>query len=125
MKAPATPANQFAALTLVELTAQKEILEQTIAEKVAEARADIQARVDALASFGGAQPPAPAKRQYNKRNATAPGAPGEKVHALKGRPVPPKFRGPNGETWSGRGLAPRWLTALEQGGKKRDKYRIA
>ena len=35
--------------------------------------------------------------------------------------VAPKFRGPNGETWSGRGLTPRWLAALEaQGGRKED-----
>jgi DNA-binding protein H-NS len=27
--------------------------------------------------------------------------------------VPVKYRGPNGETWSGRGKAPNWLTSLE------------
>ena len=26
--------------------------------------------------------------------------------------VAAKFRGPNGETWSGRGLTPKWLAAL-------------
>ena len=35
--------------------------------------------------------------------------------------VAAKYRGPNGETWSGRGLMPRWLMMLvEQGGKKED-----
>ena len=28
--------------------------------------------------------------------------------------VPAKYRGPDGETWSGRGLTPRWLAALMQ-----------
>ena len=28
--------------------------------------------------------------------------------ALKGRKVPPKYRGPSGETWAGRGARPRW-----------------
>ena len=37
------------------------------------------------------------------------------------KPVAAKFRGPNGETWSGRGLTPRWLaTLLEQGRHKED-----
>jgi DNA-binding protein H-NS len=26
--------------------------------------------------------------------------------------IPPKFRGPNGEEWSGRGHTPKWLTVL-------------
>jgi DNA-binding protein H-NS len=42
----------------------------------------------------------------------------------KGIKVPPKYRGPNGEEWAGRGARPRWLTALV--GKKGsvEKYRI-
>lgn len=35
------------------------------------------------------------------------------------------FRGPNGETWSGRGRTPNWLAALESQGQKRDRFRIA
>jgi DNA-binding protein H-NS len=41
-----------------------------------------------------------------------------------GEPIPPKFRGPNGEEWSGRGHTPRWLTALEATGRSRDEFRI-
>jgi DNA-binding protein H-NS len=38
-----------------------------------------------------------------------------------GTKVAPKYRGPAGETWSGRGLMPRWLnTLVEQGTKKED-----
>lgn len=38
-----------------------------------------------------------------------------------GTTVAPKFRGPNGETWSGRGLMPRWMAALvAQGSQKED-----
>jgi DNA-binding protein H-NS len=42
----------------------------------------------------------------------------------KGIKVPPKYRGPDGEEWAGRGARPRWLTALV--GKKGsiEKYRI-
>ena len=31
--------------------------------------------------------------------------------SLKGKTVPPKYRGPDGETWAGRGARPRWLVA--------------
>jgi len=47
-----------------------------------------------------------------------------KLHAAKGKKVAPKYRGPGGETWSGRGLAPRWLADLEGKGKKRESYLI-
>ncbi|MDP1998763.1 MAG: H-NS histone family protein [Rhodoferax sp.] len=35
-----------------------------------------------------------------------------------------KFRGPNGESWSGRGLMPRWLTALVAQGRTKDEFAI-
>jgi|SRR5215831_10395350 DNA-binding protein H-NS len=44
--------------------------------------------------------------------------------ALKGRKVPPKYRGPKGETWAGRGARPRWLVAVIKGGKKLDDFLI-
>src|SRR5215813_8511970 len=44
--------------------------------------------------------------------------------ALKGRKVPPKYRGPSGETWAGRGARPRWLVAVIKGGKKLDDFLI-
>jgi DNA-binding protein H-NS len=35
----------------------------------------------------------------------------------KGYKVAPKFKGPHGEKWSGRGKTPRWLTAAMSEGK--------
>ena len=43
---------------------------------------------------------------------------------LKGKKVPPKYRGPSGETWAGRGARPRWLVAAIKGGKKLDDFLI-
>ena len=34
------------------------------------------------------------------------------------------YRGPNGETWSGRGLMPRWLTVLVQSGLDKEAFKI-
>lgn len=41
------------------------------------------------------------------------------------RAVAPKYRHPDtGETWSGRGKAPRWLTAAEAAGASRETFLI-
>jgi DNA-binding protein H-NS len=42
-----------------------------------------------------------------------------------GTPAPIKYRGPNAETWTGRGLAPNWLSALIAQGHKKEDYLIA
>src|SRR5262245_12799787 len=44
--------------------------------------------------------------------------------ALKGRKVPPKYRGQAGETWAGRGAKPRWLVAAIKDGKKIEDFLI-
>jgi DNA-binding protein H-NS len=44
--------------------------------------------------------------------------------SLKGRKVPPKYRGPSGEIWAGRGAKPRWLVAAMKGGKELDDFLI-
>lgn len=56
------------------------------------------------------------------------------LEAVKGRarkaaspatkPAAAKFRGPNGEAWSGRGLMPRWLAALVAQGKTKEEFAI-
>ena len=38
--------------------------------------------------------------------------------------VAAKYKGPNGETWSGRGLTPRWLSALLIDGKTKADFSI-
>jgi DNA-binding protein H-NS len=46
---------------------------------------------------------------------------------LKGSSVAPKYRNPENatETWAGRGLKPRWLTAAIKSGKKLEDFAIA
>jgi DNA-binding protein H-NS len=39
--------------------------------------------------------------------------------------VAAKYRGPNGETWSGRGLTPKWLSSLIAQGGTKEQYLIA
>lgn len=41
-----------------------------------------------------------------------------------GAPVAAKYLGPNGESWSGRGLTPRWLASLLSQGKTKEDFAI-
>ena len=40
-------------------------------------------------------------------------------------PVAAKYRGPNGESWSGRGLMPKWLSALVAKGQSKESFSVA
>jgi DNA-binding protein H-NS len=44
--------------------------------------------------------------------------------ALKGRKVPVKYRDKSGNTWTGRGAQPRWMTAAIKSGAKRDDFLV-
>jgi DNA-binding protein H-NS len=35
-----------------------------------------------------------------------------------------KYRGPSGETWSGRGFVPNWLRTLEEQGRSREEFLV-
>lgn len=68
------------------------------------------------AAFGK---PAAARRGPAKKSAATSAATPAK------RPVAPKYRHPETkETWSGRGKAPRWLTAAEAAGASRESFLI-
>jgi DNA-binding protein H-NS len=49
---------------------------------------------------------------------------GPRSSPMKGRKVAPKFRGPEGETWAGRGARPRWLSALIKQGHELEEFAI-
>ena len=74
---------------------------------------------DLLAALG-------APRKGRGRPADARKAKPAKVKKLKGstNAVAAKYRGPNGETWSGRGLTPRWLSTLLAQGQSKDAFAI-
>ena len=52
---------------------------------------------------------------------------GPRSSSLRGNVVAPKYRNPENpsETWAGRGLKPKWLTAALQGGRKLEHFAIA
>lgn len=58
------------------------------------------------------------------KGAKATGSKTTQRGASKGRKVPAKYRGPNGEAWSGRGKQPRWLAALVAEGRSPSEFLI-
>ena len=56
-------------------------------------------------------------------------APSKPVNPVKGKkPVvssPAKYRGPEGQTWTGKGTAPKWLNDLVASGKTREDFLIS
>ena len=90
--------------TLLTLRAD---VEKTLAER----SRDLQRQ---LAMLGG---------EVGKRRGRPPGPAGRRS-AMKGVKVPPKYRGPGGETWAGRGATPRWLAALLKEGHSIEEYAI-
>lgn len=93
---------------LKDLIAQRAALDQQIAQAQRDARAQAIAQVKTLmAEHGLTQADLVAKR----------GKPGKAKTG--GTKVAAKYRNKaTGETWSGRGLQPRWLKAALAGGKK-------
>jgi DNA-binding protein H-NS len=87
-------------------------LRADIEKALAERGRDLQRQ---LALLGGA---------VAKRRGRPAGRPG-RVSAMRGKSVPPKYRGPGGETWAGRGATPRWLTALVKEGHSVEEFAIA
>ena len=81
-------------------------LRRRVDEMLLEHRAELEKRLERMTAFAGA-------RAVRGRGSV-----------LKGKKVPPKYRGPSGETWAGRGAKPRWLVAAIKGGKKLDDFLI-
>ena len=98
--------------TLQELVAQKEKLEREIESTRKSERDSAIAQVRSLMSEYGLS-----LSDLGKKSAAAKaGAP--KSRATKGSKVAAKYRNTStGDTWSGRGLQPKWLKAALQTGK--------
>ena len=103
-------------MSVQELTALIHAVEEKRREKLEAAKQELIAEFRAKASelglsFEALLPRAgPQKARARKSEKNAPAK------------VPAKFRGPNGEEWSGRGRLPNWLSALEADGRKREEF---
>ncbi len=111
---------------------------QTQIEKLQKQAADIKSREfdktvqeirDKMQAFGiTVKDLQRSKGRGSRRRAATKTIPGKKVARKTGKSgtatVVPKYKGPDGELWSGRGLTPRWLTALIEQGRSKDEFLI-
>src|SRR5262245_52355853 len=99
-------------MTVDALITARDIIDKLLTKRVPAARRELEKRLSALHGYFGAGSRTARKAKADGRS------------KLKGRKVPPKYRSKKGETWSGRGMKPRWLTAAIKGGAKLDDFAI-
>jgi len=95
-------------MPIAKLRDLREQVDAAINAKLGERRREIESELSKLARFDG------------RTKGAKFGGRGRKG------PVAPKYRNPENpaETWAGRGLKPRWLSAAVKGGKKLDDFLI-
>ena len=131
---PRRAAPKLDAMSLAELRQLRDEVQTALSGKIQMEREELQRKIDELSELASSRigdlANAPQVAQPKRRTGRRRGGNGIKVnrqtHALKGRTVAPKYRDPENpdQTWAGRGLAPRWLTAYESQGRKREEYLI-
>ena len=123
-----TPAVDLDPMTVPQLTALIAAAEAKRRDKLEDAKSALRTEMERRAaelgmapgdlfSAAGQQAPAEQAAAKNGRRARKPrGDIGAKRAA--------KYRGPNGEEWSGRGRTPKWMAVLEAEGRAREEFLI-
>ena len=107
-------------LSVQELTALIADAEHKRREKITEAKDALLAEMEEKAAQLGIS----LEALLPQREKSAPAQAGRKKRSDAGAPVSAKFRGPNGEEWSGRGRPPSWISKAELEGKNREEFRV-
>ena len=115
-------------MTVPQLTALIAAAEAKRREKLDDARAALRSEMERRAAelgistgdlFSAAGQQAPVE-QAAAKNGKRVRKPRDDTGAKRAA----KYRGPNGEEWSGRGRMPNWLAALEAEGRNREEFLI-
>ena len=115
---------------LIDIQAQIEKLQKQAADiKAKDFAKTVQKIVGKMQAFGitlkDIQAALGKKRERKSAVKKAGGKAAAKKAARKTRkPVAAKYKGPKGETWSGRGLMPKWLSALVKQGRKKEEFAV-
>jgi DNA-binding protein H-NS len=115
---------------LIDIQSQIEKLQKQASEiKAKEFNSTVQDILIKMQAFGitikdlqGAKPGKTVKGGRDKTAAFS--SKPTKASKKAGVAVAAKYRGPNGETWSGRGLTPKWLAALIAQGQTKESFAV-
>ncbi len=99
----------------------EDLKSKEFASTVADIRAKMQAFGITVKDLGGK---VGAKRSKAGRPAKVGKVAKVRRSKATGVPVAAKFKGPMGEAWSGRGLTPKWLKALEVQGRSKSEFAV-
>ncbi len=122
------PAVDLDRISVQQLTTLIAAAEAKRRDKLEDARAALRVEMERKAAelgisagdlFSAAGQQAPAE-QAAAKNGTRARKPRDDIGVKRAA----KYRGPNGEEWSGRGRTPRWLAALEAEGRGREEFLI-
>jgi DNA-binding protein H-NS len=121
------------AMTVAELRQLRDEIQTALSGKIEMEREELQQKIDELSELetsvagDGGKGLQSSQREAGLRSRRVAAAKANgKSHPLKGSTVAPKYRDPAdpGQTWAGRGQAPRWLVAYENQGRKREEFLI-
>ncbi len=122
------PAVDLDRMTVQQLTTLIAAAEAKRRDKLEDARAALRIEMERRAAelgisagdlFSAAEQQAPAEQRAAKSGTRA-----RKSRDDIGTKRAAKYRGPNGEEWSGRGRTPNWLAALEAEGRGREEFLV-
>ena len=105
-------------MSINELLAQKAELERQIAEQTRAERASAVSQIKTLMSTYGLTP-----SDIVTDSAKVAKSPAREKSTPRAT-VAPKYRNDAGNTWTGRGLTPRWLTTALAGGATLEQFAI-
>ena len=110
----------ISSLNYTELDELSTLIQRERAGKLDEARRTLMAELEEKAASIGLTPD-----QLFGQSRNAPEKPkrGKKTEQ-QSAPAAVRFRSPDGQTWSGRGRKPIWLTQAEAGGQSAEEFRV-
>ncbi len=119
------PKMNLKSMSVDDLVALRDRVQEELARKISTERTALENQIAALTALeagksAGRRGAEPASRRRKKAN-----EPKSSTRRPAKRRAATRYEGPNGETWSGFGRAPRWLTDLEAAGYSRESYVVA
>ena len=126
---PRHAAPKLEGMNVSQLLQLRDKVQTALSSKIELERKELQRKINELSNLvGPAAGNGRSEIRLGRDQRRAVGRPrgNGKSHPLKGRTAAPKYRDSAnpGQTWAGRGLAPRWLTAYESQGRKREEFLI-
>lgn len=119
------PKLNLKSMSVSDLVALRDRVQEELARKISVERSALEKQIAALAVLEAGKSARRSGAETTSRRSKKADEPKSSTRRPAKRRAAARYEGPNGETWSGFGRAPRWLTDLEAAGKSRESYVVA